>query len=471
MFRKRRSNKRKPFKAARWLPADRRLINQWVVNKLEKLKVEEKDQFDLMEVYFPHYEKAEEEIAHMKNVDRTTLVTRLKLHPSIAELLLAIKNDPTIYMCYHNMYMQQAVVAKQVFIKELEDNHVGIGIYCKTWQHGILLLNACVHEAPEYSTDCLIPVPMNAILNLPMATPAGNTLFLNDKVNVLFKNILNEWGQFLMTKYSTYVLTDNPGGWFSTEALTAMPDFLETYICDPDAPHYGYTSFDDFFVRQLKYDARPIDDPDDTSVIISACEAAPLKIAYKVKEYDSFWIKEQRYSMEFILNRNPLATAFYGGTVYQGFLSPTTYHRFNSPVDGYIYDLEVIEGTYFAQPYFVDDPLLFNYAQKYMCHICTRAIFWIKADNPLIGLMALIPLGMSDVSSIESVVMKGDRVKKGQELGMFHFGGSSHLLVFRKGANIQFDDYIDPGPKATNIEINKRIAQAVFEPPALEEKI
>jgi len=307
---------------------------------------------------------------------------------------------------------------------------------------------------------------MNAILNLPMATPAGNTLFLNDKVNVLFKNILNEWGQFLMTKYSTYVLTDSPskGGWFSEAALTAMPDFVETYICDPDAPHYGYTSFDDFFVRQLKEGARPVDDPDDTSVIVSACEAAPLKIATEVKAYDSFWIKEQRYSMEFILNRNPLATAFYGGTVYQGFLSPTTYHRFNSPVDGYIYDLEVIEGTYFAQPYFEDENLLFNEAQQYMCHICTRAIYWIMADNPRIGLMAFIPLGMSDVSSVESVVMKGDRVKKGQEVGMFHFGGSSHLLVFRQDAHIKFDDYIEPGMHATNIEINKRIAKAHFLP-------
>jgi len=445
-------NKRKLFKAARWLPADKKVINDWVVKKLNKLKIDEKDQFDEMQKYFPYYAKAEEEIAHMSNVDRTTLVAKLKLHPSIAELLLAIKYDPTIYMCYHNMYMQQASSAPAG------------GTYCPTWQEGILLLNQCVHEAPEFDSEVLIPVPMNAILNLPMATPAGNTLFLNDKVNLLFKNILNEWGQYLMTYDSTYVLTnstDVPGGWFTSDALNAMPDFEETYVCDPDAPHYGYTSFDDFFVRELKEGARPVDDPDDTSVIVSACEAAPLKIAYDVQEYDSFWIKDQRYSMEFILNRSPLAPAFYGGTVYQGFLSPTTYHRFNSPVDGYIYDLEVIEGTYFAQPYFDDENLLFNEAQQYMCHICARTIYWIIADNPLIGLMAFIPLGMSDVSSVESVVKKGDRVKKGQEVGMFHFGGSSHLLVFRKGVYIEFDADIEPDMHAANIEINTRIAKAV----------
>ena len=446
------ANKRKSFKAAKWLPADRKSINDWVVKKLNKLKINRKDQFDKMNKYFPHYEKVKDEISHMANVTRKIILTELQLHPSVAELLLAIKNDPTIYMCYHNMYTQQASEAPPG------------GIYVETWQEGILLINDCVNSAPEFDSDVLIPVPMNAILNLPMATSAGNTLFLNDKVNVLFKNILNEWGQYLMSNYSTYVLTDSatdPGGWFSEEALEAMPDFVETYVCEPTEPHYGYTSFDDFFVRELKPGARPVEGEDDASVIVSACEAAPLKIATDVKEYDSFWIKEQRYSMEFILNRSPLATSFYGGTVYQGFLSPTTYHRLHSPVEGYIYDIEFIEGTYFSQPYFKDENLLFNEAQQYMCHICTRAIYWIMADNSAIGLMAFIALGMSDVSTVETTVNKGDRVKKGQEIGMFHFGGSSHLLVFRKGVNVVFDDDVVPGMDAANIEVNARIAKVV----------
>jgi len=443
------ANKRKSFKAARWLPADRKVINDWVVKKLNKLKIRKKEQFTKMNEYFPHYEKVEDEISHMANVDRKILLTQLQLHPSIAELLLAIKNDPTIYMPYHNMYTQQASSAPEG------------GIYVKTWQEGIMLLNDCVHSAPEFDSDVLIPVPMNAILNLPMATPAGNTLFLNDKVNVLFKNILDEWGKYLMSKYSTYILTDSPGGWFTTEALAAMPEFEETYVCEPTEPFYGYTSFDDFFVRKLKPDVRPVEGKDDQNVIVSACEAAPLKIAKDVKEYDSFWIKEQRYSMEFLLNRNKFATAFYGGTVYQGFLSPTTYHRLHSPVDGYIYDLELVEGTYFSQPYFKDEDLLFNEAQQYMCHVCTRAIYWIKADNPNIGLMAFIALGMSDVSTVECTVKKGDSVEKGQEVGMFHFGGSSHLLVFRKGVNVVFDDDVKPSMHAANIEVNARIAKVM----------
>ena len=448
------ANKRKSFKAARWLPSDRKTINDWVVKKLNKLKVTQKKRFDAMNKYFPAYEKPSEEIAHMTKVDMKVVIQEIQLHPSVAELLLAIKNDPTIYMCFHNMYMQQA------------DHAPPGGIYVKTWQEAILLINQCVHEAPEYDADVLIPVPLNAILNLPMATPAGNTLFLNDKANVIFKNILNEWGAYLMSTYSAYVLCNsptNPGGWFSDEALAAMPNFEETYICDPSDPQYGYKTFDEFFIRRLKKDARPVDDADDNSVIVSACGAAPLKIAYDVKEFDSFWVKEQRYSMEFILNRNPLATAFYGGTVYQGFLSPTCYHRFHSPVDGYIYKIEMVEGAYFSQPYFKDQDLLMNEAQQYMCHVCTRGIYYIKADNPDIGLMVFIALGMSDVSTVDVTVKVGDRVTKGAEIGMFHFGGSSHMLIFRKGVHIKFDDDIKPAMDAANIEVNARIAQ-VFSP-------
>ena len=156
------ANKRKFLKAARRFPSNRKTINDWVVKKLDKLKVTQKSRFDAMNKYFPAYEKPSEEIAHMTKVDMKTVTQEIQLHPSVAELLLAIQNDPTIYMCFHNMYMQQA------------DHSPPGGIYVRTWQETILLINECIHEAPEFDEDPLIPVPLNAILNLPMATPAGN---------------------------------------------------------------------------------------------------------------------------------------------------------------------------------------------------------------------------------------------------------------------------------------------------------
>lgn len=448
-------NKPNSSKEKKWQPVDRNHLSKWLKKKVENLRSTHEEHFVAINKYFPSYEKFDDEVAHMKDLDLKTLLTEVNLHPSVAQLLIAINTDPIICMWFYNMYKQQAE------IKPPEG-----GIYVQTWQEAILLINQCVNEAPEYDSNLLCPVPMNGILNLPMETAAGNALFSNDKVNVLFKNVLNEWGQYLLSKDSCYVLTDsstNPGGWFSPEALAAMPDFENTYICDPSLPHYGYTSFDDFFTRRLKDGAREVEGANDQSIIVNACEAAPFRIAYDVKECDSFWIKEQRYSMKFILNKNPLAAPFYGGTVYQGFLSAFNYHRFHSPVDGYIYELELVEGTYFSQPHFKDQDILMNImiAQPYICHVATRGIFYIKADNPDIGLMVCIAVGMADVSTVEATVKVGDRVRKGQELGMFHFGGSSHVLIFRKGVNVVFDAALIPDLHAASIKINARIAQVL----------
>jgi len=45
-------------------------------------------------------------------------------------------------------------------------------------------------------------------------------------------------------------------------------------------------------------------------------------------------------------------------------------------------------------------------------------------------------IGMDEVSSNEITVKEGDTIKKGDQLGMFHFGGSSHCLLFRKGVEV-----------------------------------
>lgn len=50
--------------------------------------------------------------------------------------------------------------------------------------------------------------------------------------------------------------------------------------------------------------------------------------------------------------------------------------------------------------------------------------------------MAMVYIGMDEVSTCEITALEGTKVEKGQDIGMFHFGGSSHCLVFRKGVNV-----------------------------------
>jgi len=51
------------------------------------------------------------------------------------------------------------------------------------------------------------------------------------------------------------------------------------------------------------------------------------------------------------------------------------------------------------------------------------------------------------VSSCEATVKEGQRIRKGDELGMFHFGGSSYAMVFRPETNIEFSDQVMKGLK------------------------
>jgi phosphatidylserine decarboxylase len=76
-----------------------------------------------------------------------------------------------------------------------------------------------------------------------------------------------------------------------------------------------------------------------------------------------------------------------------------------------------------------------------------------------IGLMAVLFVGMAEVSSTEFTVYEGQHVNKGDQLGMFHFGGSTHCLIFRPGVELEFDMHNQvPGLDSHNILVKKKIA-------------
>ena len=104
-----------------------------------------------------------------------------------------------------------------------------------------------------------------------------------------------------------------------------------------------------------------------------------------------------------------------------------------------------------------------NNSQGFLTAVATRALIFIMADNPAIGLMCVMPVGMAEVSSCQITVKPGQHVSKGDQLGMFHFGGSTHCLFFRPGVNLKFNLYGQtPGPQAeTNIRVNTAIAKCL----------
>ena len=63
----------------------------------------------------------------------------------------------------------------------------------------------------------------------------------------------------------------------------------------------------------------------------------------------------------------------------------------------------------------------------------------ILIDNPDLGLVAVLPIGMAQVSSVVLSVQPGDYVEKGQEISKFQLGGSDIVMVFQKEANVKID--------------------------------
>ena len=442
---------KRPYRLGQWLPADRKVTDEWLANVIQECKTGKSgEKYKKLMAIYPSAENEETALLGIRSTGDTK-DEELGLHEPVAKLKNAILTDPEINMFFHQMFWQQYHLP--VDMSE--------GIKIRDWRLMIIMIDHIMTTAPEFNKTGLVGFPINVILNWPMATTAGFAAFLNDKVNRLFKNILNYWADFLSSPDSCYVLSDDPRhGWFGEDAVEAMPKFVEEFKCDPDAPHHGFKSWDDFFTREFRPGIRPVKFPDDDYIVANACESAPYQIATCVQKRDFFWIKRQQYSLDFMLNSNDLAKHFYSGTVYQAFLSAISYHRWHSPVSGTIYKTELVHGSYYSQTHDIqDDPASPNKSQGYLAQVAARGIIYIKADNPDIGLMCFVSIGMSEVSSNEITVKEGQKVKKGDQLGMFHFGGSTHCLVFRPEVKIKFDTRNQiPGLDTENIPVRAKIA-------------
>lgn len=253
------------------------------------------------------------------------------------------------------------------------------------------------------------------------------------------------------------------------QASCCEKGFEDVFVSDPSDPYYGFSSWDDFFTRRFVDGLRPV--ASGANAIANACESAPLQVVEDVAESDRFWLKGQPYSLLNMMGFDPLASQFAGGTVYQAFLNALSYHRWNSPVDGVVRKAHVVDGSYYLENRyagFIDpasaDPSAPNDSQAFLTAVATRAVIFIEADDPKVGLMCFIAVGMAEVSSCEIRVHAGQRLARGDELGMFHFGGSTHCLIFRPGVKLQFhfDRYhTKPGLDATNVPVGAAVATVV----------
>ncbi|WP_186204433.1 phosphatidylserine decarboxylase family protein [Burkholderia gladioli] len=324
------------------------------------------------------------------------------------------------------------------------------------------ILDYVMRYAPPFSETSLIVCPINALLDWPMCMPSGYPLFRDEAVNTQLGRVLSTWCDFLSGPHSREHLHENgPNGWFCPEARQRME--LDAFRCRPDEPHWGFDSWNHFFTRRLREDARPVAEPGDPRVVISACEAAPYQIAGRVQRVDDFWIKAQPYSIRDMLTPNHalLAERFVGGDVYQAYLSAWNYHRWHAPVGGTVTHAYRVAGSYFsAADVEGRDPAGLNDSQGYMTAVATRAVVVIECEDPGMGSVACVFVGMGDVSSCVIDVHPGQRLAKGDELGYFQYGGSTFCLLFEPDVIGHFLVEAAPDRDSGVVPVNAAIAVA-----------
>lgn len=185
------------------------------------------------------------------------------------------------------------------------------------------MLDHILRTAPSW-TDAghsvgLVGVPINALLDWPMATRAGYVVFQDPQVNKMIKKVLDAWNEFLSSEKSAGVLGEGKEGWFGESGKKSLVQvanigksglqeqpFEELFHCDPKAEHHGYKSWDDFFTRTFRFEdgVRPVADPEDDNVLVNCCESKTYKIAHDVHARDKFWIKVSLGCLPVAIGRN-----------------------------------------------------------------------------------------------------------------------------------------------------------------------
>ncbi|MCR4766298.1 MAG: phosphatidylserine decarboxylase [Bacteroidaceae bacterium] len=205
-----------------------------------------------------------------------------------------------------------------------------------------------------------------------------------------------------------------------------------------------WSTFNEFFARRLASpDVRPIDE---VAELVSPADSWP-KALWEIDDNnqllypDDVQIKTAKFSdiADLIGHDSKYKDAFAGGTLTHTFLDVNDYHRYHAPVEGKLVELRTIPGVAAGGGYTLWD----NKSKRYYYvndmgfqMVETRACAII--ETPDFGLVAMLPIGMSQICSVNwiNALKVGNQLYKGDEMGYFLFGGSDVVMIFQKGIEV-----------------------------------
>lgn len=206
--------------------------------------------------------------------------------------------------------------------------------------------------------------------------------------------------------------------------------FIEKFDVDTSEflePVSHFRSFNDFFIRRLKPEARPI--AVDPTVAVIPTDGRYYFYA-NIKECDGFIVKGRKFDLEALLGQHSLAKEYQEGSMVLARLCPTDYHRFHFPCDCLPGPTRLINGwLYSVNPLAVKKNIQILAQNK-------RTLCELQA--PLFGRVLYMEIGATNVGSIQETYIPEQWQVKGAEKGYFEFGGSALVLLFPKNS-IAFD--------------------------------
>ena len=246
------------------------------------------------------------------------------------------------------------------------------------------------------------------------------------------------------------------------ESLT--PESLATFRSSPNynlneylEPRGRWRTFNDFFARSFKPGYRPIAAVCDQTVVVNAADST-FDGQWEIRTDSHITLKGLHWQVSELMEGSPYQGRFQNGIFMHAFLGPTDYHRLHAPVGGTVLEARVIPGQVYLQVeadaeqelrtvrvFDAPDDPGYQFAQA-------RGL--IVLDTP-IGLVAVLPIGMTQVSSVVVTAEVGVTVRKGEELAYFQFGGSDIVLLFEAKSNVSITAQM-----GVHYKMGTRLAQA-----------
>ncbi len=221
---------------------------------------------------------------------------------------------------------------------------------------------------------------------------------------VLLKILTRKWFSSLAGWYMDSRFSKGRIKRFIKKNHIPMEDYIEE----------EYSSFNDFFIRKIKKEKRPL--PFDTNLFLSPADARCM--VYPISEDSVFKIKESYYTLEELLKDKELAKNYQGGYCFIYRLSVDDYHRYSYIDDGEVLKAKKIKGIFHTV-----QPISFK---KYkVLQENTREYQVLKTKH--FGTIVQMEVGALLVGRICNEKVK--HFERGMEKGHFCFGGSTVVLL------------------------------------------